>query len=113
MANRLQDFRGIAADSREVRPGFLFAALPGTKADGARFIGDAVKRGAVAVLGAPSAEEKARSLGIDFIADDNPRKRLALMAAEYYDAQPDVVAAVTGTNGKTSVAAFLRQIWTF
>jgi UDP-N-acetylmuramoyl-L-alanyl-D-glutamate--2,6-diaminopimelate ligase len=113
MANRVQDFRGIAADSREVRPGFLFAALPGAKANGARFIGDAVKRGAVAVLGAPEAAEQARALGIDFIADDNPRQRLALMAAEYYGAQPDIVAAVTGTNGKTSAAAFLRQIWTF
>ncbi len=113
MASKVQDFRGIAADSREIRPGFLFAALPGTKTDGARFIGDAVKRGAVAVLGAPEAGEKARALGVDFIADDNPRRRLAQMAAEYYGAQPEMIAAVTGTNGKTSVASFLRQIWTF
>ena len=112
MANRVQDFRGIAADSREVGPGFLFAALPGTKTDGAHFIGDAVRRGAVAVLGSQEAAEKARALGVDFIADDNPRRRLALMASEFYGAQPEIVAAVTGTNGKTSVASFVRQLWT-
>ena len=109
----VQDFRGLAADSREVRPGFLFAALPGTKTDGARFIADAVKRGAVAVLGEPGIAEDARRLGVAFIPDGNPRQRLALMASEYYSVQPDVVAAVTGTNGKTSVASFLRQIWTY
>jgi UDP-N-acetylmuramoyl-L-alanyl-D-glutamate--2,6-diaminopimelate ligase len=111
MAVGVQGFRGIAADSREVGPGFLFAALPGTRTDGARFIGDAVKRGAVAVLGAPDAEAKARSLGVAFIPDENPRRRLALMAAEFYGVQPATIASVTGTNGKTSVVTFLRQIW--
>lgn len=106
-----RDFAGLAADSRDIRPGFLFAALPGVKADGASFISDAVGRGARAVLGEPGCEEAARRHGVAFIADENPRRRLALMAAEFYGAQPDIVAAVTGTNGKTSVAAFLRQIW--
>jgi UDP-N-acetylmuramoyl-L-alanyl-D-glutamate--2,6-diaminopimelate ligase len=106
------EFAGLAADSREVRPGFLFAALKGSKTDGARFIEDAVKRGATAVLGAPELAGTARKLGVHFIGDKNPRLRLARMAAEFYGAQPKCVAAVTGTNGKTSVTFFLRQIWT-
>jgi UDP-N-acetylmuramoyl-L-alanyl-D-glutamate--2,6-diaminopimelate ligase len=105
------EFAGLAADSREVKPGFLFAALRGSKTDGAQFIEDAVKRGAIAVLGAPELAETARKFGTHFIADRNPRLRLARMAAEFYGAQPKCVAAVTGTNGKTSVTFFLRQIW--
>ena len=112
MAKGTENFRGLAADSREVKPGFLFAALAGSKTDGARFIADAAKRGAVAVLGVPAIADAVRTAGLQFIADDNPRLRLAQMAAEHYGAQPRVVAAVTGTNGKTSVASFLRQIWT-
>lgn len=104
-------FSGLASDSRAVRHGYLFAALPGTKADGARFIPDAVKLGATAILGLPSAREAVEALGVHFIADENPRKRLSLIAAEFYGTQPRVVAAVTGTNGKTSVSVFLRQIW--
>jgi UDP-N-acetylmuramoyl-L-alanyl-D-glutamate--2,6-diaminopimelate ligase len=110
-AQSIKEYRGIAADSRDVRPGFLFAALPGTKTDGARFIADAVGRGAVAVLGAPEAAELAIAHGVAFVSDANPRKRLALIAAEYFAEQPREIAAVTGTNGKTSVASFLRQIW--
>src|SRR5438477_2273342 len=109
----VQQFRGLAADSREVKPGFLFAALSGSKTDGARFIEDAVKRGAIAVLGTPDAAALARSLGVRIIAAANPRLRLAELAAEFFAAQPSTIAAVTGTNGKTSVASFLRQIWAF
>ena len=105
------EFSGLAADSREVKPGFLFAALKGTKTDGGRFIQDAVKRGAVVVLGEPELAEHVHKLGVRFIADKNPRLRLAKMAAAFYAAQPNCVVAVTGTNGKTSVAHFLRQIW--
>jgi len=104
-------FAGLASDSREVRAGYLFAALPGSREDGARFIADAVKRGASAILGVPAARASTEALGVSFIADENPRLRLAQIAAAYFGAQPDVVAAVTGTNGKTSVAVFLRQIW--
>jgi len=111
LAEDVKGYSGIAADSRDVKPGFLFAALPGTKTNGARFIRDAVGRGAIAVLGAPDAEEHVRAEGVAFIADANPRRRLALMASAFYGAQPKIVAAVTGTNGKTSVASFLRQIW--
>ena len=99
---------GMTADSRRVRPGYLFAALPGTKTDGSRFVEDAVAAGAVAVLGARGI---AVPEGIACIEADNPRRALALAAARFYGRQPRVVAAVTGTNGKTSVASFVRQIW--
>jgi UDP-N-acetylmuramoyl-L-alanyl-D-glutamate--2,6-diaminopimelate ligase len=105
------DFAGLASDSREVKPGYLFAALSGTRANGAAFMSDAVKRGAVAVLARPEARGDAEKLGVRFIADENPRLRLARLAAKFFAAQPKTVAAVTGTNGKTSVSVFLRQIW--
>jgi UDP-N-acetylmuramoyl-L-alanyl-D-glutamate--2,6-diaminopimelate ligase len=109
----VRQFRGIAADSREVKPGFLFAALAGSRTSGVRYIEDAVKRGAVAILGNPDAAEAATALGVRFIAAENPRYALARMAADFYQLQPSVVAAVTGTNGKTSVTAFVRQIWAY
>lgn len=102
---------GLTADSRAVRPGDLFAALPGTRADGRRFIADAVARGAVAVL---APEGTAWPPGVPprpLITDPDPRRRLALMAAAFHAVQPATIAAVTGTNGKTSTADFLRQIW--
>jgi UDP-N-acetylmuramoyl-L-alanyl-D-glutamate--2,6-diaminopimelate ligase len=105
-------FTGLTSDSRKVKPGYLFAALSGTKTDGARFVKDAVARGAVAVLGAPALEAEVAALGVKFIADANPRLGLARYAAAFYDAQPDIVAAVTGTKGKSSIVAFLREIWT-
>jgi UDP-N-acetylmuramoyl-L-alanyl-D-glutamate--2,6-diaminopimelate ligase len=110
----LPDITGITSDSRSVEPGFLFAAVPGLSVDGRDFIDDAVARGARAVL-APSGvslDEDATARGVRLVTDDNPRRGLALMAARFYGAQPRVTAAVTGTNGKTSVAWFTRQIWT-
>jgi UDP-N-acetylmuramoyl-L-alanyl-D-glutamate--2,6-diaminopimelate ligase len=104
------EITGLTADSREVRPGMLFAALPGSRADGRDFIDDAVARGAAAVLGDPSLA--GRAPGVPLILDENPRRRLALMAARWFERQPGCVIAVTGTNGKTSVAGFTRQIWT-
>jgi UDP-N-acetylmuramoyl-L-alanyl-D-glutamate--2,6-diaminopimelate ligase len=111
------DITGLTADSRAVQPGYLFAALPGTKMDGRSYIGEAVKRGAAAVLAPPGTdlgEERADPKGgvIRLITDSNPRRRFALMAARFFDAQPDTVAAVTGTNGKTSTAHFTQQLWT-
>jgi UDP-N-acetylmuramoyl-L-alanyl-D-glutamate--2,6-diaminopimelate ligase len=105
------EFAGLASDSREVKPGYLFAALSGTRANGAAFMSDAVKRGAIAVLSTPEARGDAEKLGVQFIGDKNPRLRLARLAAKFFAAQPKTVAAVTGTNGKTSVSVFLRQIW--
>lgn len=102
--------RGLTADSRLVEPGFVFAALPGTLADGAKFIPDALSRGAVAVLG-DAALAGALPESVAFLPSGNPRRDLALAAAAFYPLQPETIAAVTGTNGKTSVASFLRQIW--
>jgi UDP-N-acetylmuramoyl-L-alanyl-D-glutamate--2,6-diaminopimelate ligase len=106
------DLTGLSSDSRKVKPGYLFAALSGSKTDGARFLSDAVARGASAVLARPDVAEDVAALGVTFIADENPRLRLARMAAAFYGAQPDTVAAVTGTKGKSSIVAFLREIWT-
>lgn len=107
---------GLTADSRQVQPGFLFAALPGSRADGRDFITDAVRRGAVAVLAPPGTPQPSRpddaATPIALLLDDNPRRRFALLAARFHLRQPQTVAAVTGTNGKTSVVWFLQQIWT-
>jgi UDP-N-acetylmuramoyl-L-alanyl-D-glutamate--2,6-diaminopimelate ligase len=106
---------GLTADSRNVQPGFLFAALPGTKQDGRSFAADAIARGAVAVLtDEPAAlalppRERER---VCIVGDPNPHRRLALMAARFHGRQPSTIAAVTGTNGKTSVVHFTREIWT-
>ncbi len=107
------DIAGLTADSREVRAGYLFAALPGSQTDGVKFTDAALARGAVAVMAAPDAALAARlaQQGIAYIADANPRARLAALCATFFGAQPATVAAVTGTNGKTSVASFTRQIW--
>ena len=110
-ASEARTFAGIACDSRSVKPGFLFAALPGTKADGAQFVKDAVAKGATAILGKPDVADTAAALGVRFIADENPRLGLSRIAAAFYGAQPKWVAAVTGTKGKSSVAAFVREIW--
>ncbi len=101
---------GLTADSRAVKPGFLFAALPGANADGSAFIADAIARGAGAILG---GEALMRSgLNCPLIVDHNPRRKLAHVAAAFYARQPATIVAVTGTNGKTSVASFVREIWT-
>jgi UDP-N-acetylmuramoyl-L-alanyl-D-glutamate--2,6-diaminopimelate ligase len=100
---------GLAADSREVKPGYLFAALPGVKTDGTRFIAQALERGAAAILVPRGAKRVTNSAAI--IEDSDPRQRLALIAARFYGLQPKTAVAVTGTNGKTSVASFVRQLW--
>jgi UDP-N-acetylmuramoyl-L-alanyl-D-glutamate--2,6-diaminopimelate ligase len=99
----------ITADSREVRPGALFFALPGATLDGAAFAADAAARGAVAVVAAPDAALP--ELAVPVARAENPRRVLALAAARFFDAQPPIGVAVTGTNGKTSVVSFVRQIW--
>ena len=103
---------GITADSREVEPGFLFAALPGVATDGRHFIADALANGAAALLVAPDAVSKDLGRDVCVLIDDNPRRRLALLSAAFHRPQPEIVVAVTGTNGKTAVASFARQIWT-
>src|SRR5580704_8741523 len=99
--------QGIAVDSRVVKPGDLFFALSGSKTDGARFIEAAIASGAVAVAG----DHPPGQIAVPFVATSNPRRALALAAAKFYSLQPKTIAAVTGTSGKTSVAAFTREIW--
>jgi UDP-N-acetylmuramoyl-L-alanyl-D-glutamate--2,6-diaminopimelate ligase len=110
-ALRNVEITGLTSDSRKVQPGNLFAALPGAQHDGRDFIGDALTRGANALLAENDLQGQTIPAEIPVIHDDEPRRRFSLMAARFYAAQPEVVAAVTGTNGKTSVANFLRQIW--
>jgi UDP-N-acetylmuramoyl-L-alanyl-D-glutamate--2,6-diaminopimelate ligase len=99
---------GVSADSRHIAPGFLFAALRGTETDGSRFVGEALKRGAVAIL---TDRHTAIDAPVPVIRADDPRRALALIAARYHPRQPEHLVAVTGTSGKTSVADFTRQIF--
>jgi UDP-N-acetylmuramoyl-L-alanyl-D-glutamate--2,6-diaminopimelate ligase len=103
------EIAGLSSDSRAIRPGMLFFALAGAKADGANFAADAASRGAIAVVAAKGRTNGA--LSVPVIEVDDPRRALALAAAKFYGAQPQTMVAVTGTSGKTSVAAFTRQIW--
>ena len=98
---------GLAVDSRAVKPGDLFFALAGAKTDGSRFVTQAVAAGAVAVAG----DHKHVGLPVPFVVTPNPRRALAQAAASFYPRQPEMIAAVTGTSGKTSVASFAREIW--
>jgi len=102
------DILGLTADSRAVEKGWLFAALAGAKADGAKFIADAVAKGAAAVLAKRGTGTVAPSV---LLTAQEPRRALALMAARFYGTQPQCTVAVTGTSGKTSVAEFVRQIF--
>lgn len=106
---------GLCVDSRETRPGDLFAAMPGADVHGAEFIQYAIRMQAAAILtdaaGLEFAKRDVGDLEIPFIIADDPRMALAKVAARYYGVQPATMTAVTGTNGKTSVANFIRQIW--
>ena len=106
---------GLAVDSRDVKEGFLFAALPGTRVHGATFVQFALRMGASVIMTDP---EGARIAGADIkdadaslVICEDPRQALAYTAALWFERQPPIMAAVTGTNGKTSVATFLRMIW--
>ncbi len=104
-------FAGITADSRQVRPGMLYAALPGTRADGRAFIADAVRAGAAAILAPTGTAWPEGVPPRPLILDPEPRRALARLAALQAGPQPRTIVAVTGTNGKTSTADFLRQIF--
>jgi len=105
------EIRGITCDSRRVEPGYLFAALPGTQVDGRQFIADAIANGAPAVLAAEGTEADFDHDDVCLVTHANPRKAYASAAAHFFAKQPAEIAAITGTNGKTSVVSFLRQIW--
>src|SRR5215467_2006037 len=101
---------GITADSRTVRSGDLFVAIAGLKDDGLRFVAPAVAAGAAAVMAERVAPAPLPS-HVAFVRVSDARRALALAASRFYPRQPETIAAVTGTSGKTSVAAFTRQIW--
>ncbi len=107
---------GLSLDSRLVRPGHLFAALPGEKAHGAKFVSYALRMEAAAILtdaeGARLAAPALAEREVPLVVAEDPREALAYAAALWFGMQPPIMAAVTGTNGKTSVASFLRQLWT-
>ncbi len=101
------DVVGITADSRKVKPGFVFAALQGVANDGRDYIEGAIKAGAVAIL----TDARPGEWSVPAIRVDEPRLTLAQAASAFHPTQPGIVAAVTGTNGKSSTVDFLRQIW--
>ena len=106
------EITGLTSDSRDVRPGFLFAALDGSRARGADFIPEALKNGAAAILAPPGTGLGDTAPGTaTLISDANPRRRFAEMAARFFERQPHSIAAVTGTNGKSSTVTFIRELW--
>lgn len=104
------EISGLSADSRQIGPGMLFAALPGSQVDGARFAPDAVRQGASAVL-LGDQPLLSGDLDVPVIRSGDPRRAFALAAAAFFNRQPEIIVAVTGTSGKTSVAEFARQIF--
>jgi UDP-N-acetylmuramoyl-L-alanyl-D-glutamate--2,6-diaminopimelate ligase len=98
---------GVTADSRKVAPGFLFAALPGSKVDGRAYVDSAVAAGAAAIVAPDDVSHPA----VPVIHVDDLRRVYALAAAAFWHERPAICVAVTGTNGKTSVATFCRQIF--
>ena len=109
----IRQFSGLTADSRKVGPGWLFAALKGAKADGRDFIPDALAAGAAAIVSEKLPADLARTVARQaaLIEVENPRRTLAIAAAAFYGPQPEIVAMVTGTNGKTSTVEFARNLW--
>ncbi|MDG1471564.1 MAG: UDP-N-acetylmuramoyl-L-alanyl-D-glutamate--2,6-diaminopimelate ligase [Ascidiaceihabitans sp.] len=110
------DISSLIVDSRQLTKGCLFAAMPGVKIHGATFVQEALDQGAVAVLtdakGAQIAGEAIKAAGAALVISQTPREALARAAALWFGTQPKTMIAVTGTNGKTSVSTFVRQIWT-
>lgn len=102
------DIAGLTADSRKVKPGFLFAALQGVAAHGRDFVAQAKANGAVAVL---SAGDLSADPGVAHVTAENARNAFALAASRFHPRRPATIVAVTGTNGKSSTVDFLRQIW--
>ena len=99
----------MTADSREVKPGALFAAIPGTASDGRDYIESAIAKGASAILSTKGLAD----MPIAYVGVDEPRETYAQIAARFFPGQPDILVAMTGTNGKSSTVEFLRQIWAY
>ena len=101
------DVTGFAIDHRKVVRGSIFGAFKGAVFNGEDFIGEAIDRGAVAIIARPEA----RVDNVPLLPDAEPRRLFAALAAKFYAPFPETVVAVTGTNGKTSTVEMARQIW--
>lgn len=106
------DISGMSSDSRIIKPGYLFAALDSEKAPGSAYISAAIQNGATVIICKPEYADNKAYPKITFIATNNPNLRYAEAAQEFYGSAPKNIAAITGTNGKTSIADFVRQILT-
>ena len=104
------EINGLTADSRLVKAGYLFAALDSENVQGLEYIPHAIENGASIILGKPEYAKFVEN--VTFIAAENPNKKFAELASEFYGEHPSHIAAITGTNGKTSIADFVRQILT-
>ncbi|MBL0923684.1 MAG: UDP-N-acetylmuramoyl-L-alanyl-D-glutamate--2,6-diaminopimelate ligase [Sphingomonadaceae bacterium] len=102
-----QSVTGFAIDHRKIAPGTVFGAFQGSAFNGEDFIEDAIAAGAIAIVARPEAKVS----GAVHVADRNPRRAFANLAARFFRPFPDHIAAVTGTNGKTSTAELTRQLW--
>jgi len=98
---------GFALDHRKVAQGNVFGAFRGSRLNGEDFIAEAVRRGAAAVVARPDALVE----GAPHLSAEEPRKLFAELAARFYAPYPGTIAAVTGTNGKTSTVELTRQLW--
>ncbi|MDD3287558.1 MAG: UDP-N-acetylmuramoyl-L-alanyl-D-glutamate--2,6-diaminopimelate ligase [Alphaproteobacteria bacterium] len=105
------EITGITADSRSVKPGFLFIAIPGTRNDGREFLQDAIKNGASAVLIPENSPDMSIPASVAVLTSPEVRVSMSSIAAGFYQRQPSVIAAVTGTSGKTSTVQFAMEIW--
>jgi UDP-N-acetylmuramoyl-L-alanyl-D-glutamate--2,6-diaminopimelate ligase len=105
------DIAGVTADSRNVKHCFLFAAIPGTQQDGRKYINDAIEKGAVAILAPEGTDPANFSSSISLITAPDVRVAVSAVASRFYPRQPEHIAAVTGTSGKTSIAQFTRELW--
>ncbi len=104
-----KEVRGLSVHSGAIEPGFVFFAVPGTKANGLAFATQAVAKGAIAVVAENDPETSFNEAAFIKVAD--VRSSLSFTSARFYRGQPETIVAITGTSGKTSVAAFTRQIW--
>ena len=98
---------GFALDHRKVAPGTIFGAFQGARVNGEDYIEAAIATGAIAIVARPEASVK----GVLHVADANPRRAFAALAARYFAPFPATTVAITGTNGKTSTAELTRQLW--
>lgn len=105
------DIAGISSDSRNVRAGFLFIAIPGTQIDGRTFIQDAINKGAVAVLVPDETDISSIPENVSVATTNNARTALSAIASRFYPKQPSIIAAITGTSGKTSTTQFAMELW--